>query len=91
MKKELKHPTTDQNTAPHEKATPNLYLKYSGMAFQMGAIILIGAVAGQKLDAYIHTTGPWFTLVLSLLSIFVALYVSLKDFLAPRNSNQRHK
>ncbi|WP_353484406.1 AtpZ/AtpI family protein [Haliscomenobacter sp.] len=90
MKKEPKPPITDQKEAPTGKATPNMYLKYSGMAFQMGAIILIGAIAGQKLDQYFHTTQPWFTLVFSLLSIFAALYVSLKDFLTS-NNNQRRK
>jgi F0F1-type ATP synthase assembly protein I len=91
MKKEPKPPITDQKEAPIGKATPNMYLKYSGMAFQMGAIILIGAIAGQKLDQYVHTTQPWFTLVFSLLSIFAALYVSLKDFLTSSNNNQRRK
>jgi len=91
MKKESKHPITDQQEVPKGKATPNMYLKYSGMAFQMGAIILVGAIAGQKLDKYAHTTQPWFTLVFSLLSIFAALYVSLKDFLVSSNNNQRRK
>jgi F0F1-type ATP synthase assembly protein I len=91
MKKESKHPITDQKEVPTGKATPNMYLKYSGMAFQMGAIILVGAIAGQKLDKYVQTTQPWFTLVFSLLSIFVALYVSLKDFLVSSNNNQRRK
>jgi F0F1-type ATP synthase assembly protein I len=90
MKKEPKPPITDQKEAPIGKATPNMYLKYSGMAFQMGAIILIGTIAGQKLDRYVHTTQPWFTLVFSLLSIVAALYVSLKDFLTS-NNNQRRK
>jgi len=91
MKKEPKPQITDQKEAPIGKATPNMYLKYSGMAFQMGAIILIGTIAGQKLDQYVHSTQPWFTLVFSLLSIFAALYVSLKDFLTSSNNNQRRK
>jgi uncharacterized membrane protein YfcA len=55
------------------------YLKYSGMAFQMGIIILLGTFAGKKLDAYFDTEQPLFTVFLALFSIFVALYVSLKD------------
>lgn len=55
------------------------YMKYSGMAIQMGAIILIGVWGGQKLDARFETETPWFTVGLSLFSIFAALYVVLKD------------
>jgi F0F1-type ATP synthase assembly protein I len=56
------------------------YMKYSGMAIQMGVIILIGVFAGKRLDAYLETD-PLFTVVLALLSIFAALYVTLKDLL----------
>lgn len=55
------------------------YLKYSGMAFQMGIIILLGALAGKKLDAYFNTEQPLFTVFLALFAIFAALYISLKD------------
>ena len=57
------------------------YMKYSGMAFQMGLIILAGALAGRKLDAYMATSKPYMTLLFSLLAIAAALYVSLKDLL----------
>lgn len=49
------------------------------MAIQMGIIILAGAYFGKKLDEKAGTTKPVWTVVLSLLSIFVALYVTLKD------------
>lgn len=55
------------------------YMKYSGMAIQMGVIILVGTYAGIWLDKRMQTETPWFTVGLSLLSIFAALYVSLKD------------
>ncbi|WP_421796255.1 AtpZ/AtpI family protein [Haliscomenobacter sp.] len=91
MKKESKHPITDPED-PSDfskgKATSNVYLKYSGMAFQMGIIILIGALLGRKLDAYFHSPKPWFTVALSLLAIFAALYSTLKDLLAPNKKNQ---
>ncbi|MEO1517297.1 MAG: AtpZ/AtpI family protein [Bacteroidota bacterium] len=54
-------------------------MKYSGMAFQMGAIILLAALAGQKLDAYFQLEKPFITVFLSLLAIFGALYTTLKD------------
>ena len=57
------------------------YAKYSGMAFQMGIIILIGTFIGKKLDAYFQTERPYLTIFLALLSIFTALYVTLKDLI----------
>lgn len=94
MKKESKHPITDQNDrseTPKGKATPNAYLKYSGMAFQMGIIILVGALLGRKLDAYFQSSKPWFTLTLSLVAVAAALYTTLKDFISSGNNNQPRK
>ena len=53
--------------------------KYSGLAFQMLAIIGIGAFAGIKLDAYFHTRTPWFTIGLMLLGVVVALYQVIRS------------
>ena len=91
MKKESKHPITDPedpSDTSKGKAASNVYLKYSGMAFQMGIIILVGALLGRKLDNYFHSPKPWFTVALSLLAIFAALYSTLKDLLSPNNKNQ---
>lgn len=57
------------------------YMKYSGMAFQMGAIILVGVWVGKKLDERFSTSTPWFTVGMALFSVFAALYIVLKDFL----------
>lgn len=57
------------------------FAKYSGLAFQIGFIILLGALAGKYLDKRFHLQKPIFTLVLSLFSVFAALYISLKDFI----------
>ncbi|MCP3929030.1 MAG: AtpZ/AtpI family protein [Bacteroidetes bacterium] len=54
-------------------------MKYSGMAIQMGIIILIGALVGKKLDSYFQLERPYLTVLMSLLSIFAALYLTLKD------------
>lgn len=57
------------------------YMKYSGMAFQMGGIILLGVWVGKKLDAHFSLPTPWFTVALALFSVFAALYIVLKDFM----------
>ncbi len=56
------------------------YMKYSGMAIQMGIIILAGSYLGKTLDAKWQTE-PWLTVIFALLSIFVAFYITLKDLL----------
>ncbi len=67
------------------------YARYSGMAFQMGAIILLGTLAGRKLDDLLGTD-PYLMVVMALLSIFAALYLSLKDlFVGPFDKNGQKK
>ncbi len=57
------------------------YAKYSNMAFQMIAIIVGGTFGGWKLDEYLSWGFPVFTIVLSLLSVVIAIYISVKDLL----------
>jgi F0F1-type ATP synthase assembly protein I len=59
----------------------NNYARYSGLAFQMAAIILIGVFGGLKLDRWTGWKFPLFTVVFSLLSVFAAIYVAVKDFI----------
>lgn len=60
------------------------YMRYSGMAVQMGVIILLGTLAGQKLDAHFQLERPYLTILLALCSIAIALYWSLKDLINPK-------
>lgn len=57
----------------------NNYAKYSGMAVQMAAIIVGGVLGGIKLDEYLQLKFPLFTLVLTLLGVFLAMYYFIKD------------
>jgi hypothetical protein len=58
------------------------YGKFSAMAFQMGITIALGVWGGMKLDEYFPITRfPIFTIVLSLLSVFGAMYFVIKDLL----------
>lgn len=70
-----------KNQSPQKQ--PNTYLKYTNMAIQMAAIIGIGSWGGYKLDAYFANKTPVFTIVLSLVAIFAAMYITLKDFIKP--------
>lgn len=59
----------------------NNYAKYSSIAFQMLAIIILGVFGGIKLDEWLKMKFPVFTVVLSLLSVVVAIYSVTKEFL----------
>lgn len=63
------------------KKRPLNYAKFAGMGIQMGAIIAAGVWAGIKLDALLKLKFPVFTLVLTLLSVFLAMYYFIKDVL----------
>ncbi|MEY3321114.1 MAG: hypothetical protein RLZZ417_697 [Bacteroidota bacterium] len=58
-------------------------LKYAGMAFQMGAVMIMAVFFGKLLDRYFILSFPLFTLIFVLLGTFAALYLSLKDFISP--------
>jgi hypothetical protein len=47
----------------------------------MLAIILIGVFGGVKLDAWLELKIPVFTVLLSLLSVILAIYYVVKDLL----------
>jgi len=50
------------------------------MAIQMVVIIMVGVFGGYKLDVWLNTQ-PVLTVILSLASVFVAIYVVIKDLL----------
>ena len=65
-----------------EEKKINYYAKYSTMGLQMGAIIFIGMFGGIKLDEALgFKKFPIFTILLSLLAVFGAIYLVIKDFL----------
>jgi len=57
------------------------YAKYSGIAFQMAAVIFLGTWGGYKLDTFFKFESHILTLILSLLSVILAIYVAVKDFI----------
>ncbi|CAN5326189.1 hypothetical protein BH10BAC1_BH10BAC1_10810 [soil metagenome] len=69
----------EQNKPNLPKKPLNNYAKYSGMAIQMIAIIVGGVFAGVYLDKWLALKFPIFTLVLTLLSVFLAMYYFIKD------------
>jgi F0F1-type ATP synthase assembly protein I len=64
-----------------ENKNPGNFAKYSGLGIQMIAIILITVWGGTKLDKLLELKTPVFTIVLSLLGVFAAIYTAIKDFI----------
>jgi ATP synthase protein I len=57
------------------------FAKYTGLGLQMIAIILITVWGGIKLDKLFLIETHVFTIILSLLGVFAAIYFAVKDFI----------
>jgi len=57
------------------------YARYTALGFQMIIIILVSVWGGIKLDKLSGFANPVFTVILSLLGVFAAIYAAVKDFI----------
>lgn len=76
-------PDNQQDLKKKKKAQNNSakqYFRYSGLAFEMIAVILLGTFGGRKIDD-VFNTKPIFTAILSFLCVIIAIYFASKDFL----------
>jgi F0F1-type ATP synthase assembly protein I len=60
----------------------NNYAKYSGVGFQMIIIILAGTFGGIKLDKVVSLKFPLFSVLFSLLSVILAMYIVIREFIS---------
>lgn len=74
-----------KNKPESENSLKN-YARYSSIAVQMLAIILIGVFGGIKLDEWVAWEFPVFTAIFSILSVFLAIYYVIRDLLKKDNS-----
>ena len=65
------------------------YAKFSGVAFQMIAIIGLGTYGGVKLDEKYPNKHSLFTIILSLASVAMAMYYVIKQ--VSDTSNKKNK
>jgi hypothetical protein len=65
------------------KKQHNDFARYGSMATYMAVIITAGTLGGRWLDKHVPLTEkvPVYTIVLSLLSVFAALWYFIRDFL----------
>jgi F0F1-type ATP synthase assembly protein I len=59
----------------------NNYAKYSGIAFQMIAIILLGVFGGIQLDTLVKLKFPLFTVLLTVLAVVLSIYSVIHDLI----------
>lgn len=79
----MKEPHLQKKKSPKNLSNKGIkdFARYSGIAFQMIAIILITTWGGIKLDKLAGNKTPVFTIILSLLGVFAAIYTVIKDFI----------
>ena len=58
---------------------PRSYLKYTGIAFQMIAIICLFAFLGNWADNYYRHTTPWVTALSCVLGVFLSIYQVIRQ------------
>ncbi|MDN3550101.1 AtpZ/AtpI family protein [Mucilaginibacter aquaedulcis] len=57
----------------------NSYAKYSSIGFQMVVIIGLFAFGGYKIDEAAGHQVKWVTAVLSLVGVFIAMYIVIRS------------
>ncbi|HNS17732.1 MAG TPA: AtpZ/AtpI family protein [Bacteroidales bacterium] len=69
-----------KNQLSKKKSFDN-FIRYSSISSQMLVIILVGIFGGVQLDKLIKTDFPVFTVILSVVSVSLAIYYAVKDFI----------
>jgi len=59
---------------PKKKKQLNRYIQLTGVAFQMGITIYLGAYFGKWLDEHFHTSKKPFTIILTLLAMVASIW-----------------
>ncbi len=73
---------------PKKKNSFNSYARFSGIAFQMIAIVMVGSFIGVKLDDKFPNEHNWYTLALSLASVILSVIFVIRNInLASKDSS----
>ncbi|WP_353777071.1 AtpZ/AtpI family protein [Winogradskyella sp. 3972H.M.0a.05] len=84
------HKPQDQNNKPfrEQKKQLNTYARFSGIAIQMFAIIGIGTFIGVKLDEKFPNDHKLYTVILSLLSVILAVVFVIRRIIAASKDDE---
>ena len=66
----------------------NMYVRFSSIGIQMGAIIFIFTWLGIYLDEYLKMETPWMTILLSLFGVIGSLVLIIREV---SNLHQDHE
>lgn len=69
----------EPNDKPDLPPGSNNYIKFTGLGFQMIAIIGLFTFIGHWIDKSAQHTTQWVTAVLALVGVFIALYAVIKS------------
>lgn len=72
---------------PQKKKQLNKYLQLTSVAFQMGITIYLGVYFGKWLDGYFETSNKTYTIILTLISLFAAIWSVLAQL---KNINDKY-
>jgi len=72
-------PENEQNAGPDHSGGPNNYVKFTGLAFQMIAIIGGFTYIGYRIDKANNHQTLWVTAMLSLIGVFISFYTVFKS------------
>ncbi|MCB0396564.1 MAG: AtpZ/AtpI family protein [Flavobacteriales bacterium] len=79
MAKETEKPEGKKNKPPSQATKFEAYARYSGIAFQAVAMILLGTFGGHALDKHFENRINWITAVAAIVSTALALYYLIKQ------------
>ena len=78
MQEEDKHDEEKESIDDKKKALSG-YAKYTGVAFQMMAIICISAFIGYKIDEHYKHDVQWVTALTSVLGVCLSIYQTIRQ------------
>ncbi|MFD2542870.1 AtpZ/AtpI family protein [Lacinutrix gracilariae] len=74
-----------------QKKQLNPYIRFSSIAIQMGLTIYLGSKLGEWVDVKCNNTNQLYYKIITLLSVFIAMYAVIKQVLKITNDNSSKK
>ena len=70
-----------------KKKPLNKYVRFTGIAFQMGGTIYLGSLLGKWLDGQFPNEHELYTKIVTLLAVFVAMYAIISQVIKITNQD----
>lgn len=81
----MEKPSRKKNSNPSKKKPYNEFARYSGLAFQMAAVIVLGALLAQFVGGKLEgQVSDLVKVAIILLFVIAAIYLGIKDFIFPK-------